>query len=71
MLDQFQLLPLPQIGAGADAQRVHLLGRDLPDAEKTLDGKLRDEGVDLVGRDHEQSVGLAVVRGDLGQHLVD
>ena len=70
MPDQFELFPLPQVGAGTDTQRVHLLGRDLPDAEKALDGELRDESVDPVGRDDEQSVGLPVVRGDLRQHLV-
>lgn len=70
MPHQLQLLPLPQVGAGADAQGVHLFGRDLPDAEETLDGKLRDKGVDLAGRDDEQPVGLPVVRGDLRQHFV-
>ena len=70
-LHERRLVPLPQIGARMDAHAVHPLGRHGTDAEEALDGQRGDERLDLGGRDREEPVGLAVVRGDLGQHLVD
>lgn len=63
--DQFQFLLLPQVGTGVDAQRVYLLGRNLPDAEEAFDGEFCDESIDLPGQDDEQSVEFSVIRGDL------
>ena len=64
-------VPLPQVGPGEDTQGVHLLSRHLADAEKAFDGERGDKGLDLSRGDGEKSVGFAIVRGNLGQHLVD
>ena len=65
-----RFVPQPEIGSRADAEGVHLPGRDFADAEETLYGQSGDESGDLLWGDGEQPVGFAVVRGDFRQHLV-
>ena len=59
-----------QVGDGGDAQLGEPRLHDLADAGQAPDRQRREEGLDLVRADHEQAVGLAPVRGDLGQELV-
>src|SRR5689334_13393958 len=59
-----------EIGAGEDAQPVHLLRRLRPDAVKAPDLQLLDKGRARTGRDDALSIGLVLVRGELGEELV-
>ena len=53
-----------------DAERLHLFSRDRTDPVEAAHLQVLDEGCAKLGRDDEQPVRPAVVRGQLGQELV-
>ena len=59
-----------QIGAGEDAERIHLAGGRGADAVEFADRKIGHEGLAHIGRHHELAVGLAMVGGELGEEFV-
>ena len=59
-----------QVGAGPDAEPVHLGLSSRPDAMEAPDRQSLYEGRTHARRDYEQAVGLVLVRGELGQELV-
>jgi len=69
LLQEFERLRL-QVGAGMDAEPLHLGFRRRPDAVELADRQYLDEGLAFLRRDDELAVGLAMVRGELGQELV-
>jgi hypothetical protein len=69
LLQEGQPLP-PQIGAGEDAEPVHLVGSDRPDAMEFADRQGLDERRAHRGRHDELAVGLATVGGQFGEKLV-
>jgi hypothetical protein len=53
-----------------DAGLVHSLFGDFAYAGDTADGEGKEEGLDFVGLDDEEAVGLFPVGGDFGEEFV-
>ncbi len=67
---QLQRRQLAQLGDGIDAKIGQPALPDLADSGQQADRQRCQESLHLAGPDHKQAVGLAPVRGDLGQELV-
>src|SRR5262249_34334095 len=67
-----QLLERPglEVGAGVNAEPVHLRGRRGPDAVELRHRQGLDERLPLLRHDGELAVRLALARGQLGEELV-
>src|SRR5260370_24212316 len=61
---------LPQVRAGKDAESIHAVGRDRPNAVKLADWQRFDEGGAHRRRYDKLPIGFAMIGRELGEKLV-